>query len=228
MIYNKLQNWKKSEVFFIIAIWLFIIVQGILTKDNAIAMISALCGITYTFIAGKGNPICYLFGIVGSSFYCILSFNNALWGNLLLYALYYVPMQTIGYFQWMKNLREGTSEIVKIKLPLKELSHLILVTIILVIVAYFILRYYKDAHPLLDSITTVLSLSGMYLTVRRSIEQWQCWMVVNFLSLLMWINVAINGAKVYSTVIMWVVYLFLAFYFYFDWKKDLQKQYKKV
>ena len=47
-------------------------------------------------------------------------------------------------------------------------------------------------------------------------------MVVNALSLAMWLTVALNGARVYSTVFMWAVYLFLAFYFYFDWKKELK------
>ena len=222
MIYNKLQNLKKSELFFLVGIWLFIIAQGFFTKDSPIAMISALCGITYTFIAGKGNPICYLFGITGSSFYCILSFNNALWGNLLLYALYYIPMQILGYFQWNKNLQKNSSEIIKIRLPRIELLVLILIILTLTVLTYLILTSYKDAHPFLDSITTVLSIGGMYLTVRRAIEQWQCWMIVNSLSLLMWISVAMNGVKVYSTLIMWCIYLLFAFYFYFAWKKDLK------
>jgi nicotinamide mononucleotide transporter len=224
MIYNKLLNWKKGELIFLFGIWLFIIVQAFMTKDSPIAMVSALCGITYTFIAGKGNPICYLFGITGSSFYCVLSFNNALWGNLLLYALYYIPMQTLGYFQWNKNLQENSSEIVKIRLPKKELLILILIMLCLIVGSYFVLTHYKDAHPVLDSVTTVLSIGGMYLTVRRAIEQWIFWLGVNILSLIMWINIALSGVKVYSTVIMWAVYTLLAVYFYIEWKKELDNK----
>lgn len=61
----------------------------------------------------------------------------------------------------------------------------------------------------------------MYLTVRRAIEQWQVWMVVNGLSAIMWAIIAFSGEKVYSTVIMWTVYFILAIYFYFEWKKKL-------
>ena len=64
---------------------MFIIANAFLRQDSYIALISAICGITYTFIAGKGYPICYLFGLTGSSFYCLLALQNALWGNLLLY-----------------------------------------------------------------------------------------------------------------------------------------------
>ena len=102
----------------------------------------------------------------------------------------------------------------KIVLPKKEMKLLLLVLLILTGMVYLILLALNDTHPLLDSITTVFSVGGMYLTVRRAIEQWIFWMGVNTLSLFMWIHVTMNGVKAYSTVIMWAVYLFLAFYFY--------------
>ena len=85
----------------------------------------------------------------------------------------------------------------------------------------FILIYLKDKNPFFDAVTTVFSITGMYLTVKRSIEQWIFWMIVNGLSAIMWINIALGGEKVYSTIIMWSIYFFLAIYFYFSWKREL-------
>ena len=217
----EIKGWKKSEIIFLSSVILFIITHALLRGDSPIAVMSAICGITYTFIAGKGNPVCYLFGVSGSGFYSYLAFQNMLWGNLVLYLCYYIPMQIWGFFQWNKNLKIGQKEIVKRYLPKKELYILIAVTVFAVVLTAFILNYMKDTHPILDSITTIGSIGGMYLTVRRAIEQWIFWMVVNFLSLIMWIYVALSGARVYSTVIMWAVYLFLAFYFYFSWRKEI-------
>ena len=122
----KSQKRKKLESAGLFLVILFILVQALIRQDNPIAVISAVCGITYTFLAGLGRPICYLYGITGSSFYSLLSFQNALWGNLALYACYYLPMQVLGYFKWKKNLKSGSSEIVKIMIPKKELSILLL------------------------------------------------------------------------------------------------------
>lgn len=218
---DNIKGWKKSEIIFLSTVIFFIIVHAIIKNDSLIAVISAICGITYTFVAGKGNPVCYLFGLIGSGFYSYLAFQNLLWGNLFLYLCYYIPMQMLGFFQWNKNLKIGQKEIVKIYLPQKDMSILLCLTILTICGTAVGLKYLNDTHPFLDSITTVCSLAGMYLTVRRAIEQWIFWMVVNFLSLIMWAYVAHNGARVYSTLIMWTVYLFLAFYFYFSWKNEL-------
>lgn len=220
---NKSINWKRTEKWSLLLVILVIIINAIVQHDSVPALISAVCGITYTFLAGKGLPVCYLYGVTGSSFYAFLSYQNALWGNLLLYLGYYLPMQILGYFRWNKNLKSGRSDIIKITLPKKELSLLLSLLAILSVFVYFILLRFNDAHPLLDSITTVFSIGGMYLTVRRAIEQWIFWMGVNALSLAMWIDVALDGAKVYSTIIMWAVYLILAFYFYFIWYKEIKK-----
>ena len=218
---SKLRN--VIEYFLLVLVILFIIINALYKHDSLIAIVSAVCGITYTFLAGKGLPKCYLFGLTGSCFDSFLSYQNALWGNLLLYAGYYVPMQIFGYFSWNKNLKESKPEIKKIKLPLKELIILVSILLLLSLLVYFILYSLNDTHPVLDSITTVFSIGGMYLTVRRAIEQWVFWMGVTALSLFMWINVVINGAKAYSTVIMWAVYLILAVYFYYNWKRDIEE-----
>ena len=220
----KLLSKKNIEILLYIAVILFIIINAFLRNDNIIAAVSAICGISYTVFAGKGKPFCYLFGITGSSFYCILSWQNAIWGNLLLYALYYIPMQILGFFQWNKNLKDEKNEIIKNKLTVKELVILISILIVLTIAAYHLLLYFNAKNPILDSVTTIFSIGGMYLTVRRAIEQWIFWFGVNILSLIMWLNVSLEGSRVYSTVIMWFIYTILAIYFYIEWKKELDKK----
>ena len=215
-------NQKYFEIFGLSAIYVLLLINYIVFKDSLVAVLSAFFGITYTALAGKGNPICYLFGVSGSGLYGALSFSNALWGNLLLYIGYYIPMQVLGFFKWNKNLKDGKNEIIKTKLTKTEAYKIFTVTVILTVVGIAILFYTHDKNPIIDGITTVFSLTGMYLTVKRCIEQWIVWIFVNGLSALMWADIAISGEKVYSTVVMWVVYFILAIYFYFDWKKEVR------
>ena len=214
-------NLKFSEVLALLFVCLLLTVNLLVFKDNPAAILSAFFGITYTFLAGKGNPICYLFGISGSGFYMYLAFHNALWGNLALYAGYYLPMQIFGFFRWNKNLKDGKNEIIKISLSCKDRLILALITLILTIFAIIILYFLNDKSPIIDGITTIFSIAGMYLTVRRAIEQWIVWVIVNGLSAIMWLLIALNGEKVYSTVIMWSVYFIFAIYFYICWRQEI-------
>jgi nicotinamide mononucleotide transporter len=108
-IKKELSGWKKEELAGIFIVLAIIIYNAVVLKDSAVAITSAVCGILYTVIAGKGKISCYLFGLTGSSFYGYLAFSNALWGNLLLYVGYYIPMQILGIFKWKKNLKKETN-----------------------------------------------------------------------------------------------------------------------
>jgi nicotinamide mononucleotide transporter len=79
-----------------------------------------------------------------------------------------------------------------------------------------------DTQPIIDSITTVFSIFGMFLTVKRCIEQWYVWIIVNFLTLIMWIFAYINNSNCLATVLMWLTYLILAIYFLIIWKKEIK------
>lgn len=220
---KELNGWKKIEIIGLFTVLTLILINAIIVKDNPIAVISAFCGILYTIIAGKGKISCYFFGLSGSWCYVWLSFLNSLWGNMLLYLCYYIPMQILGIFKWKKHLKKDTKEIVKTRLSNKNRITLLFIGVLGSIITSIILHYFHDKSPIADGITTFLSILGMYLTVRRAIEQWVVWMIVNGISALMWINLVLHGIKTYSTVIMWVVYFVLAIYFYFEWKKVLNK-----
>ena len=81
---KELQGWKLYESVGLFAVIFFILTNAYLLKDSPVAVCSAICGILYTIIAGKGKISCYFFGLAGSGCYIWLSFKNALWGNMLL------------------------------------------------------------------------------------------------------------------------------------------------
>lgn len=220
-IKKELSGWKKVEILGLFAVIIFIFANAVILKDNPVAVISAVCGILYTIIAGKGKISCYFFGLSGSGCYSLLAFQNALWGHLILYMCYYIPMQILGIFKWKKHLKEDSKEIIKTSMKKNERIRLIIFCTAASIIAAAVLYFFHDRNPLFDGITTILSIAGMYLTVKRCIEQWIIWMIVNGLSFLMWLDVVLHGAKTFSTLVMWGVYFILAIYFYIIWKKEL-------
>lgn len=222
-ILKELAGWGKFERIVFPGILLFILILSIIIKDNPVAVVSAICGISYTILAGKGRVICYFFGLSGTLCYSYISFKNGLFGNLALYMCYYFPMQIYGIFKWQNHLKKDTNEIIKTKLSNKKRIIYLFSASVLAIALFFILVGLHDKNPVLDAFTSVFSILGMLFTVKRCIEQWYVWILVNGVSLIMWIQAYFNGSNCFATVLMWLVYFILAFYFLHAWKKEINE-----
>ena len=70
-----------------------------------------------------------------------------------------------------------------------------------------------------DSLTNVLSVAAMMLTVRRAIEQWILWIVVNALEVYMWFRVWFEGGNNVSILLMWLLFLVNGIYLLRLWVK---------
>lgn len=221
-IKTEINSLGKYERIFFPLIILFVILVSVYTKDNKIALISAICGMTYTILAGKGKIYCYYIGFLGTACYCYLSYKNGFYGNLMLYGLYFAPMEILGIINWRKHLKKNSGEIIKTQLNTTDRIKYSVISLFLTGIIFYILKTMNASNPYIDSITTGLSIVGQFLTLKRCIEQWFIWVTVNLLSLIMWLIAFINGSDVIAIVLMWFVYLILAIYFYFSWKKEIK------
>lgn len=219
--FSGIKTWNKFEKFAFPLIIIFIFCVSLFNGDSPLAIIAAVCGITYTILAGKGKIICYFAGMCGTLCYAYLALKNGYYGNSMLYAFYYLPMEILGILKWKKHLTKDTKEVIKTKLPADKTVKLFILTAIAALLTAFILQRNGDSHPYLDSFASIFSITGMYLTVKRCIEQWYVWFFVNLLSCIMWYFAYINGAKLLSILFMWIIYLCLAVYFWYDWRKQL-------
>lgn len=219
---EEFKNFGKYERFLFPLVILTIVIISLIMKDNKIALISAVCGISYTILAGKGKISCYFIGMLGTFCYSYLSFINGFFGNLALYMLYYFPMEIVGIFKWKKHFKKEVREVVKTKLTNKERILYSIFSVVLSLIVSLVLKFMGDSKPFMDGFATVFSVVGQLLTVKRCIEQWYVWFFVNTISLIMWIFAYINGSNCFATILMWAVYVVLSVYFLRAWKKELE------
>jgi nicotinamide mononucleotide transporter len=104
---------------------------------------------------------------------------------------------------------------------MERISYLISAVVITAIVSQLLIGF-GDATPYIDAITTVFSIVGLILTVKRCVEQWYVWFIVNGLSVIMWVEAYINGSNCFATILMWITYFILSIYFLHTWKKELK------
>ena len=221
LIKSEFDGFGKIERIIFPMVLLLTIIISFYANDNKVALVSAICGMSYTILAGKGKISCYYIGIVGTICYSYIAYKNGFYGNVLLYGIYYLSMDVIGIIQWRKHMKEDKREVIKSKLSLKEKLIYFSLASIITVILFFILKKVGASNPYLDSFTTVFSVLGLFLTVKRCMEQWYIWFFVNMFSLIMWIGAYINGSNCLATVIMWIVYVILAIYFLITWRKEV-------
>ena len=183
---------------------------------DIVGSIAGIAGVLCVVLVAKGNIWNYLFGIVNVSMYAYISYKASLYGDAALNAIYYVPMQFIGWWQWRKrgaavSEAEAGGAGVQVKarrFTWHQRAILALGCAAGVIAVGYVLKHFGDPQPFKDSATTVLSIVAQALMALAFMEQWALWIITNVISVVMWsICVARGEAHAAVMVIMWVFYL---------------------
>ena len=224
--FKKINTLKPFDWFLIIGIIALNAVYSVLAGEfDVIGSIAGITGVICVVLVAKGNIINYLFGILNVSLYALISYKASLYGDAVLNAAYYLPMQFIGWYSWIKKREtEESVTVVARRMNLHQRMLLAGVSIVFVFFGAYILFLFKDPQPLKDSATTVLSVIAMFLMVKTYMEQWTLWVVVNIISIIMWIVAFAKGeAHSMLMVIMWLFYLANSINGWISWLK-LSKQ----
>lgn len=180
--------------------------------EQSIDVVGSLAGVTGVIcvvLVARGNILNYIFGVVNVSLYAFISYKAGLYGDAALNALYYFPMQFVGWYSWIRRREEAESvTVVARRMVGRERIYLALTSILLTALVAWVLYLFNDPQPVKDSATSVLSVIAMFLMVRRFMEQWTLWVAVNVISIVMW-SIALLKGESHSAlmVIMWIFYL---------------------
>ena len=181
--------------------------------------IAAISGIFCVVLCAKGKKSQYIWGVLNIVGYVIIAWINKYYGEVMLNALYYLPSQFVGYYLWNKHMNKETEDVEGKKLTLKQ-SVIFLGLIAIEIFGYkLLLDMLGGTGTLLDSASTVISVVANALMMMRYREQWLLWIIIDAITVLMWLLVGD-----FIMVTMWAVYLVNAFYGYYNWTK-IAKEY---
>ena len=221
-IKTELSGWKPLEVAWLAIATAVILGVSIYWKDTAIGIICSLSGVWCVVLTGKGKVSNFLFGIVNVLLYAYISYQAKFYGEVMLNILYYLPCSVIGLIVWGKNVEEKSGEVTKKSLSLKGALIVYLLTVAGVVVYGFILKTMGGTLPFVDSVSTVLSVVAQILCLKRLAEQWIMWIVIDVVTVGMWLYNYMNGGESIATMMMWAVYLINAIVMFVKWRRDVK------
>ena len=136
---------------------------------------------------------------------------------------WYLPMMFVGFFCW--NKRKTEKQIIrKTCLSLKGRGITACASLAGIALYTLILQMLNGRTPVLDSATTVLSVTAMILTVKRCIEQWVLWTIVNILAIVMWLQVYLENGNSAASLLMWCMALANGIIFFITWSRELDPE----
>ncbi len=213
------------------------------TLNILLEVIAASFGVISVIFAKRESILVYPTGIISTGIYVYLLSQWNLYGDLII-NIYYTLMSVFGWYMWSKVIDDKNSHIAISRTnsldKLKAIG-IFIFTSVFVIVVY---RYYnvipndlsfiesvdyaisnltsgslenfRKATPYIDTFTTGIFFSAMWLMALKKIENWTLWIVGNIAS------IPLYFVKGYGfTGIQYFIFLILAIQAYKQWKKTL-------
>lgn len=207
--------------------------------------VAALFGVISVFFAKKENILVFPTGIISTGLYVYLLSQWNLYGDLII-NIYYTLMSIYGWYMWSRIIDAEAHHIPISRTNKKDkliAFGIFIFTSIFVIIVY---RYYnvmpntlnftesvsyawekltsgslaefRTATPYLDTFTTGVFFSAMWLMANKKLANWSLWIAGNIVS------IPLYFVKGYGfTGIQYFIFLVLAIQGFITWKKNLDK-----
>lgn len=189
-----------------------------LAIQSPLEWLVTILAIVYVLLAARNQPIAWLFGGLGCAGWAYIDIvRYSLYSDALL-QVFYVFMSLLGLYQW-RSKKEGQP-----LLPISRMSrrdHAYLIGICLpsgLLLAYLVGAYFPAAATYWDALTTTFSVGTTVLLLRRKLENWLYWIVID-----------LNYMGLYASREAWFfaglmgLYTLIAFWGYWQWQR-LAKQ----
>ena len=185
--------------------------------DITLEITGVVFGLLSVWLAKKNHIGVFPTGMISTSIYVYLLLKWGLIGDMLINA-YYFGMSVYGWVIWTRvNDQEQSTPISRINQ--KEWRYLLLLFVGSLGFVYGIYQWFglwNSSTAVIDTLTTAIFFSGMWLMALRKIENWIFWIVGDIISVPLYL---IKGFS--FTSLQYLIFTFIAIYGYLEWKKIL-------
>ena len=178
-------------------------------------IVGTTLGLFYLWLEYKANIWVWVIGAIMPMVHGVLYLTNGIYADAAM-QLYYVAAGIYGLVVWKRKPK--TKDEGKIQhTPIKSVVPLVATYAVLHIVLYFLLTEFTDSRvPLFDSMSTALSIVAMWMLSRKMVEQWLVWLVVDMISVGLYLYKGIP-----LTAGLYTIYCILAVAGYLRWRKQV-------
>ena len=176
-------------------------------------LLAVVFGIAYVLLAAKESLWTWLFAFFGTLIYTILFWEGALFSSSLL-NFYYMVMAVYGFMLWRggKDSEELTVSSYTLS---KNISIIGMGLLVSLFIAYLTQTYTDAKFVYLDAFVLTFSVIATWMLANKILENWLYWIVTDSVAVVLYFK-----SEYHATVMLFVLYVILAFWGYYSWNKD--------
>lgn len=176
-----------------------------------------ITGAITVWLTVKENIWCWPIGIANNIFFIILFYHSRLFADMGLQVIYIV-LSVLGWYWWLRGGKNNsTLSVSRISVPHALVLGVITILATIGMRAYLVSIH--DAAPLMDAITTILSLVAQYLLTRKYLENWYVWMTADIIYIYLYFV-----RELYLTGILYILFFTMCILGLKAWKASLVKK----
>ncbi len=226
---NKLKSLFNTLTKFELYLWLgsvlTIALSSILLSEvDVLNLIASLIGVTALIFLAKG----FVFGQVLIVLFCLMygtiSYSFSYYGEMVTTLCMTMPIAIISIITWTKNPYKDTNEVTVSKMTIKKWLIVFILTILVTILFYFVLKALNTANLYVSTLSIATSFSAILLTTFRSEYYAIAYSLNDLVLVTLWTYASMVNPEYISVVICFLVFLLNDIYAYYNWGKIRKKQ----
>jgi nicotinamide mononucleotide transporter len=176
-----------------------------------------ITGALSVWLAVRQNPWNWPFGVANAVCFLVLFWEARLYGDMALQVLF-IAICLLGWYRWLFG-GAGHSRLHVTRISTRDAIAYAVVGVSATAVFAPYLRSVGDASPLLDALTTVLSVEAQYLMTRKVIEHWWIWMAADIIYIYLYAS-----RSLFLTSLLYVVFFAMCVLGVREWLHDSAAQ----
>lgn len=193
---------------------------------DALSFIASLIGVTSLIFLARGFAFGQVLMIIFSTIYGIISFRFSYYGEMLTYIGMTLPMAVVSLVSWIKHPYKKSAEVEVSKLSKNKIVFIVLSSVAVTAVFYFILKYFNTANLLPSTFSVLTSYIAATLTAFRSPYYAVGYACNDLVLIVLWVLAAIEDFSYLPMVACFAVFFVNDMYGFICWKR-MEKRQKK-
>ena len=188
------------------------------SEFNLLGFAGMVFGLLCVWFLIKQNILTWPTGIVYVLISLVIFIKAKLYADFILH-VFFLALNVYGWYYWVTSANRSEGQVPVTRTKGLQMAGLLILSVVGAYVSGRLLIAFTDASlPYWDSATSILSISAMWLTAKKKLENWIIWLAVDVLA------TGIYYYKgLYFYCILYLVYTGMAIAGYLSWHRSMNQ-----